>query len=232
MTPADRPHADGSGADRPGTLLAPAAFLPALPPSIPRRHDPRWLHALARWVLRRWTWTGGFPDRDRLVVIAWPHTSNSDGLIGLASLVVLGLDLRALGKQQLFWPPLGGVLRYLGVMPVDREAPGGMVGRAVAQFAEGQPLVLGLAPEGTRRRTEAWRTGWHRIAVEAGVPVAIVGLDWGRRRLGIVGTFVPTGDYATDAQTAERLLDGVVGRHPSSATPALGQATLGQPTLG
>lgn len=202
-------------------LLPPAALLPALPPRMPRRHDPAWLRTLAGWILRRWTWTGGLPDVERLVVIAWPHTSNLDGVVGIAGLTRLGLDLRALGKRQLFWPPLGQVLRYFGVLPVDRDAPGGMVGRAALQFGGDEPLVLGLAPEGTRRRTEAWRTGWHSIAVTAGVPVAVVALDWGRRRLGVAGTFVPTGDYETDAQTAERLLAGVVGRHPAGATPAL-----------
>lgn len=207
--------------DAPGARLAPDALLPTLPPRVPRRRDPRWLRALARLMLRRWTWTGGFPDRERLVVAAWPHTSNWDGVVGLLALVALGLDLRALGKRQLFWWPLGSVLRFLGVMPVDRGAPGGMVGRACAQFAGGGPLVLGLAPEGTRRRTGAWRTGWHRIAVEASVPVAVVGLDWGCRRLGVAGTFVPTGDYAADALTAEGMLDGVVGRRPENASPAL-----------
>ena len=209
---------------RPGGRLPAAALLPALPPRVPRRRpDPAWLRALARRLLRGWAWTGGFPDLDRVLVIAWPHTSNRDGFVGLAALVELGLDLRAFGKRELFRTPLAGLLRHLGVIPVDRHAPGGVVARAVERFADG-PLVLGLAPEGTRRRTEAWRTGWHRIAVEAGVPVAVVALDWGRRRLGVVGTFVPTGDYETDARTAERLLAGVVGHTPAHATPALAPA--------
>lgn len=205
----------------PGELLPVAAALPALPPRLPRRRpDPAWLRALARRLLRGWTWTGGFPDLDRVLVIAWPHTSNRDGFVGLAALVELGLDLRAFGKKELFRPPLAGLLRHLGVIPVDRHAAGGVVARAAEQFAAG-PLVLGLAPEGTRRRGIAWRTGWHRIAVEAGVPVAVVGLDWGRRRLGVLGTFVPSGDYETDARTAEALLAGVVGHTPENATPAL-----------
>ncbi len=203
-------------------LLPPAALLPALPPRVPRRRDPPWLRRLLGLVLRRWTWTGGLPDRDRLVAIAWPHTSNLDGVVALSALVVLGLDLRALGKRELFWPPLGWWLRYLGVRPVDRRARGGAVGAAIAEFDGGRPLVLGVAPEGTRRRADAWRTGWHRIAVEAGVPVAVIALDWGRRRIGFAGTFVPTGDYATDARFAESLLAGVTGRHPDRETPALG----------
>ncbi len=211
-------------ADAPGRLLPVAVRLPALPPRVPRRApDPAWLRALARRLLRGWTWTGGFPDLDRVVVIAWPHTSNRDGFVGLAALVELGLDLRALGKQELFRPPLAGLLRHLGVIPVDRHAPGGVVARAAEQFAAG-PLVLGLSPEGTRRRGRAWRTGWHRIAVAAGVPVAVVGLDWGRRRLGVLGTFVPTGDYEADARTAEGLLRAVVGHTHANATPALAPA--------
>jgi 1-acyl-sn-glycerol-3-phosphate acyltransferase len=31
-------------------------------------------------------------------------------------------------------------------------------------------MVLVLAPEGTRRRTPGWRSGFYRIGLEAGVP--------------------------------------------------------------
>lgn len=225
--PPPRTEILSGAADAPGALLKPACLLPDLPPRVPRRRDPAWLRRLLRLPLRGWTWTGGLPDRDRMVAIAWPHTSNLDGIVALSALVVLGLDLRALGKRELFWPPLGWWLRYLGVMPVDRSAPGGMVGRATEQFAEGRPLLLGVAPDGTRRRAEAWHTGWHRIAVAAGVPVTVIALDWGRRQIGFAGTFAPTGDYAADARFAEALLAGVVGRHPERETPALGVGELG-----
>jgi 1-acyl-sn-glycerol-3-phosphate acyltransferase len=203
-------------------VLPVAAWLPALPPGLPQRPYPAVVRALGHLVLRAggWSWTGGFPDVSQVVFVGWPHTSNLDGLIGLAAVSVVGLRPAFVAKSELFWPPLSFVLRAFGVVPVDRAAPGGIVGQNVAAFRAGEPRVVGFTPEGTRRRTDGWKMGFYRIAVGAGVPIAVVGFDWGRRRIGVAGTFVPTGDADVDLAAVAALLEGVHGRHPERETPA------------
>ena len=67
----------------------------------------------ARWFGRTllrlggWRMVGEFPDIPKLVLIGAPHSSNWDGVWGFAAKLALGLDIRILGKQQLFWWPLG-----------------------------------------------------------------------------------------------------------------------------
>jgi 1-acyl-sn-glycerol-3-phosphate acyltransferase len=59
---------------------------------------------------------GEFPDLPKVVLIGAPHSSNWDGVWGFGAKLALGLDIRILGKHQLFcgrWP----ILRSLGVMP-------------------------------------------------------------------------------------------------------------------
>jgi 1-acyl-sn-glycerol-3-phosphate acyltransferase len=101
---------------------------------------------------------------------------------------------------------------------VDRAAPGGTVEQAVALFRSRERLILGISPEGTRKKVEAWKTGFHRIAVAAGVPVVALAFDWGRREIGPVGAVVPTGDLAHDLAALRALYAGVQGRHPERQT--------------
>ena len=196
------------------------AVLPALPPSVPRAPYPGWLRALGRWTMRRmgWRYVGGFADVPRQVLVAAPHTSNWDGVVGLAAAAACGVGVNVFAKRQLFRGPVGWLLRLFGGVPVDRDQPGGLVGGAVARLRGAEPRIVAVTPEGTRAATDRWKSGFHRMAVEADVPVAVAALDWGQRRVGIVGTIAPSGDLAADLGAIGTLLAGVEGKHPDRAT--------------
>lgn len=204
--------------------LPPEAPLPALPPAVPSR-PYRLTRPLARVLLRLlgWRLKGGFPNEARLVLIGWPHTSNWDGVIGLLGAAVCGIDARIYAKASLLRFPLGPILRAFGGIPVERDRPGGLVGAAVDRFARaeasGEGFVLALSPEGTRKATDAWKLGFHRIATQADVPVAILGFDFPRKTMTVHGGVRLTGDVHTDLGAIERLLAGTEGRHHHLATP-------------
>ena len=104
--------------------------------SLPKRGNP-----IARWVGRLafrgmgWRIEGEFPDRPKMVVALVPHSSNMDFILTVAVLWGLGLRASFLMKHSLFWFPLGGILRNLGGIPVDRRRAGGMVGQMIAVYA-------------------------------------------------------------------------------------------------
>ena len=105
-------------------------LLPTIPPGVPQvPAQRRFTRALGRLVLRLGGWrvVGEIPDLPRLVLIAAPHSSNWDGIWGMAAKMALGFDARVLGKDALFWWPLSIVLRRLGVIPLDRSRPQGVV---------------------------------------------------------------------------------------------------------
>lgn len=151
---------------------APSILRKPLPPSVPKRQRPR-AQLLAAWILERagWKLTGEFPDVSRLVVIGAPHSSWWDGVWGLLAVVALGLDITILGKRELFFWPLSALLRWVGVVPVDRFATHGIVGDMTERFAKNRPLWLAIAPEGTRKRMPNWRTGFWHVARSANVPI-------------------------------------------------------------
>ncbi|WP_189457749.1 lysophospholipid acyltransferase family protein [Cognatilysobacter bugurensis] len=155
----------------------------------------RFARGLGRAVLRLGGWrvAGAFPDLPKLVLIGAPHSSNWDGVWGIAVKLALGLDVRILGKHQLFWGPLGPLMRALGVIAVNRNAARGVVDQVAARFHASDRFWIGIAPEGTRKPVERWKTGFWKIAHEAGVPVLPVYFHYPDRVIGIGPPF-QTGD--------------------------------------
>jgi 1-acyl-sn-glycerol-3-phosphate acyltransferase len=128
-----------------------------------------------------WRIEGEMPNRAKMVVIVAPHTSNWDFVVGFLAYLALGLDCAWWGKHTLFRWPFGKFLRHFGGIPVVRSQSNNVVERTVQEFARREQMLLAIAPEGTRRKVEAWRTGFYHVARGAGVPVLTVALDFGRR---------------------------------------------------
>ena len=148
-------------------MAARAPLLPPIPPNMPQlpaqRRFSRWF---GRSLLRLGGWrvVGEIPDIPRLVLIAAPHSSNWDGIWGMAAKMALGFDVRVLGKDSLFWWPLSIVLHRLGVIPLDRANPRGVVEQAVQLIGNSPKLWFALAPEGTRKPVKEWKGGFLKIA--------------------------------------------------------------------
>ena len=171
-----------------------------LPPRAPRVRRARFMRWLGRTVLRAggWRMEGAFPDIPKLVLIGAPHTSNWDGIWGFAAKLALGLDIKILGKRELFWWPLGPLLRRLGVIAVDRSASHGVVEQVAAMIRDADTFWFGLAPEGTRKPVERWKTGFWKIARTAGVPVLPAYFHYPDRIIGIGPLVTLSDDMAAD----------------------------------
>jgi 1-acyl-sn-glycerol-3-phosphate acyltransferase len=187
---------------------------PDLPSCLPRRGNVL-SKALARGLLTLFGWRvdGEFPDRPKMVAIVAPHTSNWDFIIGILVVFALGLRVRFLGKHTLFNPWLGWLMRWLGGTPVIRDTPQGAVAEAVEMIAREEKVLLGIAPEGTRRRGTPWRSGFYNIALAAKVPILPAAFDFGRRSLRLFPVFEPTGNYEADLARLQALYLGVRGRN-------------------
>lgn len=171
-----------------------------LPPNAPRLRRNALGRTLGRTILRLggWRMVGAFPDIPKLVLIGAPHSSNWDGVWGFAAKLALGLDIRILGKQELFWWPLGTILGWLGVIAVDRQAAHGVVEQLAARIVEADRLWFGLAPEGTRKPVQRWKTGFWKIAHAADVPVLPAYFHYPDKIIGIGPPFVLSDDMDAD----------------------------------
>lgn len=196
---------------------------PVLGPLVPQRD---W--GIGRWIGRAvysaagWSFGGDIPNISKAVIIVAPHTSNWDFVIGAAAMLAINLRARFIGKHTLFKGPLGVFMRWLGGIPIDRSQPGaGVIEEMASQFEGAEKLMLALAPEGTRSAVDRWKTGFHRIALAAGVPVVAVTLDWGRREIRFREPFQLTDDAAADIEVFQQWFSESRGRREQSSVSSV-----------
>lgn len=172
----------------------------------------------ARWLLRRarLRLVGAMPERG--LVVGAPHTSNWDFV--LAVLVFWSFDARprVLVKREIFRWPLGPVLRALGAIETDRSGGHGLVARLAAAAAADDSFVLALAPDGTRRRVDHWRSGFYRLALATGLPVTLAFVDGPSRTVGLGPTLTMTGDVARDMTAIREFYADKRGVRPAGAS--------------
>ena len=171
---------------------------------------------IARFVLKMMGWRTHVipPHTSRYVLIGAPHTSNWDFLLALLLMTVERIPIRILGKDSLFRWPLGGFMRSLGAIPVNRRERTNMVDQVVSKFDENEDLIIGLSPEGTRNKTDRWRTGFYYIALKAKVPIVMAYLDYKNKVCGIGPSLKPSGDIAADFNKIREFYSGILGKFP------------------
>lgn len=152
-------------------------------------------HTLAGWRIQ--------DDRpqglDRYIVVVAPHTSNWDFFVGLAvrNLARMG-NVKFLAKNSLFKPPFGWIFRAVGGYPVDRSKHTNLVDAVVAMFDRGEITKIGITPEGTRKYQPDWKTGFHRIATGAKVPIVLCTFDYPQKLAILSAPFPLTDDPEAD----------------------------------
>lgn len=164
-----------------------------------------------------WRFEGAIPDADKFLVIAAPHTTNWDLPIMLGIATHFRRRLFWVGKARLFKPPFGWFMALLGGVPVKRSGGDNAVDAMIAQFDAREKFVLGVLPEGTRRRVDQWKTGFYHMAVGAHVPIVFGFVDYGRKVAGVGGVLTPSGDYEADLKTIKAFYRGVTPKHPERA---------------
>ena len=157
------------------------------------------------------------PDVTKCVLIAAPHTSNWDLPYTLMVAFVLRLNIYWMGKQSIFRPPFGPLMRWLGGLAVDRSRSTNVVAASAQaiQAADGA-LQLVVPPEGTRGRTRHWKTGFYFIALQASVPIVLAYMDYERKISGLGPVFTPTGDVERDMAEIKRFYAPFKGRRAAS----------------
>lgn len=157
------------------------------------------------------------PPEPRCVIVVYPHTSNWDFAVGYLAKLAAGLSVAWVGKDALFRPPFGPILRRMGGIPVNRREPAGAVGELAAELARRPRISLAIAPEGTRSHTDHWKSGFYRVARAADVPVGLAFIDYRARVVGLTTYLRLTGDEEADLERIRAEYAGKVGRHPSLA---------------
>lgn len=162
------------------------------------------MNTLLRFFFRLFGWkvVGKInPNIKKAILAVAPHNSWKDFLIGISSRAEMRLDIKYLGKAELFKPPFGFIFRALGGTPVFRTSKLNMVDSQIAVINSFDKILVGIAPEGTRKNVEKLRTGFYYMAHGANIPIIRIGFDLEKKEVIIAEPFQPSGDFKQDMKT-------------------------------
>jgi 1-acyl-sn-glycerol-3-phosphate acyltransferase len=181
----------------------------------------RLVYSIARLIywLIGWRAEAVLPDLPKYIVIVAPHTSNLDGFVAFTgeAIITCGfhtIKISWLGKHTLFRWPFGYLMRWLGGIAVDRRARHARVDQAVQAFNEREHITLAITPEGMRKMSRYWKTGFYYIALGAHVPIVLVYVDYKRKVLGTGPLIMPSGDIQADMAAIRAFYETITARHP------------------
>lgn len=176
----------------------------------------RWLAKFIYFKLLGWKVVGNVNfSKDsvkKAVIIAAPHTSWHDFYIGLLLRKITNVKTNFIGKKELFTWPFGYYFRAIGGKPLDRTPGQNKVG-AIAQLFEGEDeFRLTLAPEGTRKKVDNWKTGFYYIAKAAKVPIIMFTLDFENKQNKVSEPFYPSDNMEADFNYMRSFFKDVIGK--------------------
>ena len=171
----------------------------------------------ARFILRLSGWKidqhapEGFK---KCVIVVGPHTSNWDFILGRLAFFMYGIKPKILIKKELFFPPLGWILKAIGGVPVNRSKNNNITDMAVKLFNSREELYMVFTPEGTRKYNPNWKKGFYYIAQKANVPIYVCYMDYEKKIGGFHSPFYPTGNADSDIEAIKNIMKQYKGKFP------------------
>ena len=172
------------------------------------------------WLMG-WEAIGTFDFPKKCIIIAAPHTSNWDFLVGRCYGYISGIKPRYLIKSSYFAPIIGAFFRRNGGIPVSREYNTNLVSQIIDKFNNTNEFRLGIAPEGTRSRVLKWKTGFYHMAHKSNVPIILVALDFKKKKIGVISSLLTTGDIDSDMLFIQEKFMNVQGKIPENFNPKI-----------
>ena len=176
----------------------------------------RWLAKFIYFKLLGWKIVGNTNFSSdtikKAVIIAVPHTSWHDFYIGLLLRKIINIKVNFIGKKELFKWPFNYYFKAIGGRPIDRTSGQNKVEAIAKLFENEDEFRLALAPEGTRKKVEQWRTGFYYIAKAANVPIIMFTLDFKNKQNKVSEPFYPTDNIQADFKFMTSIYEGVEGR--------------------
>ena len=156
--------------------------------------------------LMGWSFKNNISDGLRsFVFIGAPHTSNFDFFAAMAISRFMKRNARFVIKIEWMSFPFNLFFGPLGAIGVDRSASKdeknlNYTDLMAELFKNNSELVLMIAPEGTRKPNNQWKTGFYYIAQKANVPIVLGYADYKKKEVGLGKIIYPT-DFESDMKT-------------------------------
>ena len=155
---------------------------------------------------------------DKFIICLAPHTSNWDFILGLLYSRSIGMKINFLMKKEWFFWPLGPIFKSLGGIPMYRQKKTSMTDAMAETAKKAEQFRLCITPEGTRSKTAEWKKGFYFIALKAGLPILLYGVDYEKKLISCKKTVIPIGDVDTDMRDIKLYFKDFKGKKPENFT--------------
>lgn len=158
------------------------------------------------------------------ITIAAPHTSNWDFFYALGAAILLDKKIYFSIKNS--WckvPVAGNIIMWLGAIPIDRSSAGKGQVQLIKEFVERhreRDIFFLFTPEGTRSKTEKWKTGFYHVAEDTGLPIFLAKVDYQIKESGVFHSYQVTGDKENDIRAIQESYKSIYGKHIKDQFPA------------
>lgn len=150
------------------------------------------------WRLAGWRLTRDSIEDDKIILTGSPHTSNWDYMHFLLAALTLRRKIYVTIKSELFFPPLGWILKALGGIPVDRHSSHNLVDQLADMLSEKDRIILMFTPDGTRSYRPHWKSGFYWTGYEAGLPIMLGIANYKTKVVNLDTKFMASGDLEAD----------------------------------
>ena len=162
-----------------------------------------WFAKIVFFHLMGWKIIGDFPRLNKFIIAVVPHRSNLDFVVGVLVRTILNEEINFIGKKELFNPFTGWFFNAMGGSPINRGTNENTVMAIAEVFNARERFRLAIAPEGTRKKVDRWRTGFYHIALQANIPILLVNFNYNIKKVSFLKLFYPTGNLKKDLSLME-----------------------------
>lgn len=176
---------------------------------------------ICQWVLYKhlgWKKDITVDHPKKFIICLAPHTSNWDFIIGLLFSRAEGIKSNFLMKKEWFFWPLGPIFRKLGGVPVWRSKHTSMTDNLAETARKRDSFGLCITPEGTRSLNPEWKKGFYFIALKAGIPILLYGVDYEKKLIQCTKVIIPSGDVEKDMKEIKLYFKDFKGKKPEKFT--------------
>jgi 1-acyl-sn-glycerol-3-phosphate acyltransferase len=122
----------------------------------------------------------------------------------MSTVFAMNLRIRFMAKASLFQGLAGPIMRWFGGLSVDRSKANDVVDQVVEHIGQCESIWLCIAPEGTRKKVERFRSGFLRIAFLANIPVMLLVIDRREKVIRLGPLWHPSEDTEADRIAIEK----------------------------
>ena len=153
-------------------------------------------------------------DLQKCVLIAAPHTTFWDYVLGYLTLAALGKKGSFLINKKFFFFPLNLILKAHGGIPVVTGRDKNFVEQVAEALEKADGMFLTLTPEGTRKKVTRWKRGFYQLVQMTNIPLLLGAIDYKKKQIIFGNTFPITNDFNADMKEIMKFYKDVSAKYP------------------